>query len=212
MYSNFSCKNYIILLKNSAFRELHVLIELIFWFIFQFSIFLLKESSKRSHFFLLLYGFWEISNYLSPRVIVQSHLKKCLISKDKHIIRKQTLLSAFIWVALLKILKQYSEAFETSNLPSSIHYNHLKKQGSNSTSLVTLNFLLEYDLMCHIVWFFTCLIFWLHLLIKEMIKSSNSQLGKKSSCSEKLPDGLFDHKPRIPVQDFTFDIFINFLS
>ena len=50
-----SSKNDVILLKNSAFRELQVLTELIFWFIFQFSIFILKESSKRylifSYFF-----------------------------------------------------------------------------------------------------------------------------------------------------------------
>ena len=41
------CKDDAILLKNSAFRELQVLIELIFRFTFQFSIFILKESSKR---------------------------------------------------------------------------------------------------------------------------------------------------------------------
>ena len=52
VYLNFSGKNDVILLKNSAFRDLiEVLMELIFWFIFQFS------------------------KYLPPRVIVQSHLK-----------------------------------------------------------------------------------------------------------------------------------------
>ena len=29
------------------------------------------------------------------------------------------------------------------------HYNHLKKQGSNFTSLVALNFTAEYDVMCY---------------------------------------------------------------
>ena len=29
------------------------------------------------------------------------------------------------------------------------HYNHLKKQGSNFTSLVALNFPPEYDVMCY---------------------------------------------------------------
>ena len=37
----------VILLKQPAFCELQVLIELIFRFIFQFSIFILRESSKR---------------------------------------------------------------------------------------------------------------------------------------------------------------------
>ena len=50
------------------------------------------------------------------------------------------------------------------------------------------------------------------LLIKQMIRSSHSQLCRKSSCSLKLEDGLFDHNSRrIPAQDLTFNIFINFL-
>ena len=40
-----------------------------------------------------------------------------------------------------------------------------KKQGSNFTSQVILNFPQEYDVMCYIR-FFTCLIFWSHLLSK----------------------------------------------
>ena len=51
VHSNFSSKNDVALLKNSAFRELQIFIELIFRFIFQFIIFILRESSKR---FLLL--------------------------------------------------------------------------------------------------------------------------------------------------------------
>ena len=55
VHSNFSCKKDIILLKNCAFRELQVLTELTFWFIFWFiqtlakSIFILRESSKQSY-------------------------------------------------------------------------------------------------------------------------------------------------------------------
>ena len=45
--SNFSGKNDVTVLKNSAFRELQVLMELIFRYIFQFSIFILKESSDQ---------------------------------------------------------------------------------------------------------------------------------------------------------------------
>ena len=40
-----AAKNDAILIKNSAFRELLALIVLILWFIFQFSIFILKETS-----------------------------------------------------------------------------------------------------------------------------------------------------------------------
>ena len=110
-----------------------------------------------SRFFLLLCSIWEISNYLSPRVIVQSHLKGCLISKDLQIIRKKadTILIRFIRVAPLKILKRCCNAFGTCNSPSTIGYNHLKKQqGNYFTSLVALNML-----WCVITWFFTCLIF-----------------------------------------------------
>ena len=40
-------KNEVILLKNSAFRELQVLLELFFRFIFKSCLFILKESSLR---------------------------------------------------------------------------------------------------------------------------------------------------------------------
>ena len=61
---------------------------------------------------------------------------------------------------------------------------------------------------CVIIWFFTCLIFWSHSLIKQMIGSRHSQLCKKSSCSVKLQDGLSDHNPRrIPAHDFTFNLY-----
>ena len=59
----------------STFRELQILIELIFSFIFQFSISILKIFRLVSHFFLVIFGFWETSQYLAPRVIVQSHFK-----------------------------------------------------------------------------------------------------------------------------------------
>ena len=51
----------------------------------------IKIIFKRvSHFLLLLSSFWEISNYLSSRVIIPDYiLKECLISKDLQIIRKK---------------------------------------------------------------------------------------------------------------------------
>ena len=61
----------LILLKNSAFGELQALIELIFWFIFQFSRFILRESAKRCLMCLILI------------------LKERLISKNLHIIREK---------------------------------------------------------------------------------------------------------------------------
>ena len=37
----------------------------------------------------------------------------------------------------------------TPRAPSTTHYNHLKKQGSNFTSLVALNFAAECDVICY---------------------------------------------------------------
>ena len=114
MHSHFSGENYVTLLKNSAFCELQVLIELIFRLIFQFSIFASRESSKRC--LILFYfsaSFW----------------------------------SAFIRVAPLKISKRYCNAFKTWTSPRPTLYNHWEKQGSNFSSLVDLNFPLEYDVM-----------------------------------------------------------------
>ena len=45
-----------------------------------------------------------------------------------------------------------------------------------------------------------------------MLRSSHSQLCKRSSCSVKLQDGLFDHNPtRILAQNFTFNLISTFL-
>ena len=55
--------------------------------------------------------------------------------------KKQTLFSsALIWVALLKILKRYCHTIGNWSSPSTAYYNYIKKQGSNFTSLVALNF------------------------------------------------------------------------
>ena len=81
--SNFSCKNDIISLKNSTFRELQVLIKLIFRYNFPFSI--LLESSKQClifPYFSAVFEFWELSKSVVLRV--QSHLKTML---DLKIIR-----------------------------------------------------------------------------------------------------------------------------
>ena len=54
-------------------------------------------------------------------------------------------------------------AFKTWSSPSTTHSNHLKKQDRNFTSLVALIFL---GIWCFIILFFTCVIFWSHLLVK----------------------------------------------
>ena len=46
--------------------------------------------------------------------------------------------------------------------PNTTHSNHLKKQDKNFSSLVVIIFLW---IWCFIIWFFTCLMFWLRLLI-----------------------------------------------
>ena len=54
-----------------------------------------------SHFFLLLCGFWEISKYLVPKVVVIHILKERMIYEDLQTIRKKAntiYRSAFIWV------------------------------------------------------------------------------------------------------------------
>ena len=118
MYSNFSSKNDVISLKISAFRKLQVHIELIFRFIFQFSIFMFKESSKRCLIFSYLFAAFEKPLNISRQELSFNHiLKKCLISKDLLVIRKKCrhyfdrFWSTFIWAESLKILKWYCSAF-----------------------------------------------------------------------------------------------------
>ena len=66
-HSNFSSKNDVILLKNSAFCELQVPIELIFPFIFQFNLFILRESSKWSLVFSYFSAVFEKPAIISHR-------------------------------------------------------------------------------------------------------------------------------------------------
>ena len=134
-----------------------------------------------------------------------------MICKDLQIIKKKqtAFWSAFIRVVTLKIFKWYCNALGTWSSPSTTYYKHLKKQASNFTSIVALNFprvnVICYYLIFHVSNFLS------DLLIKQMIRSSHLQLCRKSSCSLKLEDGLFDHNSRrIPAQDLTFNIFINF--
>ena len=69
-------------------------------------------------------------------------------------------------------------------------FNHILKE--------YLIFKDEYDVMCYYLIFHVPNIF--------------IALCKKSSCFVKLQDGRFDHNARgIPAQDFTFNVFINFL-
>ena len=82
------CKDDAILLKNSAFRELQVLIELIFRFTFQFSIFILKESSKRCLIFSYVSAV--LRNISQQELSFNLVLKECLICKDLEMIREKT--------------------------------------------------------------------------------------------------------------------------
>ena len=102
-----------------------------------------------SHFFMLLCQIWEISKYLSPRVIVQSHFKRMFNFKRSTGKYKKSspFWSAFTWVVLLKILKSYCNKFGTWSLPSTAHSNYFKTQGSNFTSLVALIFPQEFDVL-----------------------------------------------------------------
>ena len=113
-----------------------------------------KRIFKRvPNFFLLPCSFWEISNYLLPRVIVQNYiLKECLISKDLQIINYKKTDTALIDVCLsctAENFKMNCIALGIWSLPITSPYNHLKKQGSNFTSLVALHFPPEYDVMCY---------------------------------------------------------------
>ena len=142
---SFSGKNDAILLKNSAFRELQGLIELIFQFTFQFSIlFILKESSKLclifSHFSAV---FEKLANISTKKLSFNHILKECLISKDLQIISKK----ADTVLISDQILKRYCDGFGTWSSPSTTRYDHLTKQGSNFTSLVALIFPPEFGML-----------------------------------------------------------------
>ena len=65
-----------ILLKNSAFRELQILIELIFRVFFQFSILILKESSKRYLIFSYFSAVLEKSANISWQELSFNHILK----------------------------------------------------------------------------------------------------------------------------------------
>ena len=75
-HSNFSGKNDIILLRNPAFRELQVLIELISRFIFQFSIFIWRESSKQCLIFSYFSALFEKSAIISRQELSFNHILK----------------------------------------------------------------------------------------------------------------------------------------
>ena len=73
-----AAKNDIISIKNSSFCESQVLTEIIFRYNFQFSIFILQESSKQCLIFSYFSAVFEKS--VAPRIIVQSHPKRMLDS------------------------------------------------------------------------------------------------------------------------------------
>ena len=75
----FGDKNDVILLKNSVFCELQVPIELVLWFVFPFSIFILRESSKQYLIFSYFYAVFQKSAMIFCQelsVIIQSHFKR----------------------------------------------------------------------------------------------------------------------------------------
>ena len=78
LVQNFGGKNDVISFKNSAFRELQVLIKLIFRYNFQFSIFILQESSKRCLIFSYFSAVFEKWANLSRQELLFNHiLKEC---------------------------------------------------------------------------------------------------------------------------------------
>ena len=89
-YWNFSSRNDLILLKTSAFHELQVLLEWDFWYIFQLSIFTLKEFSKLCLiFFYFLTVFAEATNVSRQQLLFNHILKESLVPKNLQIIRKK---------------------------------------------------------------------------------------------------------------------------
>ena len=76
MYSNFSSKNDVISLKNSTFRELQVLIDLIFRHNFQFSTFILQGSSKWHLIFSYFFVVFEKWANLSHHELLFNHILK----------------------------------------------------------------------------------------------------------------------------------------
>ena len=107
----------------------------------------------------------------------------------------------------MKILKQYCNVFWTLSFPSTISYNHLKKQGSNFTSLVALILSPEFDVLFHF-----SLASFLIAFTKIMNHTSHSQMCNKNSCSVKLHNGSFHYSPRkIPVDVFISNKLVIFL-
>ena len=130
---------------------------------FQLSIYIhIKGIFKRvSHFFLLLCSFWEISNYLSPRVIVRNYIfKECLILNNLQIIRKKAdtaLISVYLSCPAenFKVRLYCIQDLELANYTL---------QPFGKTRWLLWIFLR--NMMWCVIWLFMCLIFWLHLLIK----------------------------------------------
>ena len=148
-------------------------------FLVQFSvqyIYITRFFKTVFHFFLLLWGFWEMSKSLAQRVIVQSHLKRMLDSWRFKATREKAdtvLISVHLsWTA--EDCK--AMLFGTWSSPSTTHSSHLKKQDRNFTSLVALTFLPDlmfYYLIFHLPNF-------LIALINQMIGSSPALLCKKT--------------------------------
>ena len=214
MCSNFSIKNCVILLKNSTFRKLQVLMK--FVFLLQFSVqcihmllcvFSRNQQISRAKSFCSII-FCSII-FLLDHILLDHILKECLFPNDLQIITKtQTLFwLTYIWVIPLKIFKQYCNAFGTWSLLSTAHSNHSKKQYSNFTSLCALLF----PPRLYALWFFTCFTLRLHLSIKWS-EGAIQQLYRKNIYFVKSQDGLFDRNPRqICVEDFIFK-FVNFVT
>ena len=155
MCSNFSIKNYVILLKNSTFRKLQVLMKFIF--LLEFSVQCIHQcihmllcvfsrnqqiSRAKSFCSIIFCSIIFLLDHISKEFLLDHILKECLFPNDLQIITKTETLFwlTYIWVIPLKIFKQYCNAFGTWSLLSTAHSNHSKKQYSNFTSLCALLF------------------------------------------------------------------------
>ena len=124
--------------------------ELIFQFIFQFSIFTSKESSILCLIFSYFCTVFRKSGNVMRQELSFNHIwKECLSFKDLQIIRKKadTVLISFYSSSTTQNVKWYCNAFGTWSSPRATSSNQFRKQGSNFISLNALIFPLEFDVL-----------------------------------------------------------------
>ena len=114
--------------------------------------------------FLLLSGFWEISTYLAPRVIDQSHFKRMFnfyrsTNNWKKMHSFLTRVYSSCTAEHFKVILQCVRDIELTKYNTLQPFEKTKHQ---CTNLVRMILLLEFDVLL----FFACLIFWSQLLEK----------------------------------------------